>query len=127
MLTNEVDGITPETVDPRVTRHAHHLLLMNYQAEAFGGRSRDEFVRALRAEGISPISNGYVPLHQSPAIRKTLAKRFGVEDVERLPALPVVERLAQETIWLNQTALIGGEEELEAIVGAMKKIQAAWA
>jgi dTDP-4-amino-4,6-dideoxygalactose transaminase len=123
MLANEVEGIVPETVDPRVTRHAHHLLLMNYQAEAFGGKSRDEFVRALHAEGISPISTGYVPLHHSPAIRKTLGKRFGIEQAEQLP---VVEKMARETVWLNQTALIGGEAELESIVGAMKKLQRAW-
>jgi dTDP-4-amino-4,6-dideoxygalactose transaminase len=123
MLANEVEGITPETVDSRVTRHSHHLLLMNYRAESFGGRSRDEFVRALHAEGISPISTGYVPLHHSPAIRKTLAKRFGIDQAEQLP---VVERMARETIWLNQTALIGGEAELDSIVGAMKKLQRAW-
>lgn len=126
-LREQVRGITPAAVDPRVTRHAHHLFLMRYDAAAFGGHIRDEFVAALRAEGITPASAGYVPLTHSPAIRRAFADLFGPESVDTLPVCPEAERAAADTVWLNQTALLGSAAAVEGIVAATAKIQQAWA
>ncbi len=70
---SEVRGITPLPDDPRITQHARHLFIMRYDPAAFGGRTRDEFIAALRAEGIEPVTPGYVPLHRTPAIRRAMA------------------------------------------------------
>lgn len=40
----------------------------------FGGLSREQFLKALRAEGI-PASGGYSPLNTEPLIRNTLSSR----------------------------------------------------
>ncbi len=124
-LTEEVPGITPIATDPRVTRESHHLYQMRYDPDAFGGRSRDDFLSALQAEGISPTSAGYVPLHQSPAIQRTLNDRFGPDSLTPHP-LPVAEAAGQSTIWLQQTALLGTKADMDSIIDAMKKIQGAW-
>lgn len=125
-LTREVNGLTPATVNPGVTRHAYHLFQMRYDAAAFGGRSRDEFVAALRAEGITPCSAGYVPLTRSPAIRRAFAARFGSDSAGALPICPIAEQAGAEAVWLQQTTLLGTQEDMESIVEAVQKIQRAW-
>lgn len=121
-----IPGVAPVAVDPRVTRHAHHLYPVRYEAAAFGGRSRDEFLDALRAEGITCLSAGYVPLTQAPAIRRSLEELFGAESLAQLGDCPVAEAVSREVFWLNQIALLGSRDDLDDIVGAIRKIQAAW-
>lgn len=117
------DGLEALPDDPRVTQHARHIFIIRYDEDAFGGRSRDEFLAAWRAEGVTASGAGYVPLHQSPAIHRALESRFGVKD---LPSLPVVERAAQTTLWLFQHVLLDDREGLDSIVDAALKIQRAW-
>lgn len=122
----EVDGITPPATDPRVTRHAHHLFMVRYDAAAFGDRSRDEFVAALQAEGITPCGPGYLPLTRSPAIRHALAERFGPDRLAALPPCPATERAAAEAVWILQHALLGDRHDMDDIVAAIRKIQRTW-
>ena len=122
----DIAGIKPVSVDPRVTRHGHHLYPVRYDATAFGGRSRDELLEALRAEGITCVSAGYVPLTSSPAIRRALDDLFGPESLNQLGNCPIAEEVSRDVFWLTQVALLGDDEALDSIVTAIRKIQAAW-
>lgn len=122
-LCAEVPGLTPAAIDPRVTRHAHHLFPLTYDPAAFGGHPRDEFAAALQAEGITPASAGYVPLTQTPAIRRAFAARFGPGGAAALPACPVAARVAATAVWLPQTVLLGTRADMDDIVAAMGKVQ----
>ena len=122
----DVPGVRPIAVDARVTRHAHHLYPVRYDPSAFGGRSRDEFLAALQAEGISCVSAGYVPLTSSPAIRRALSDLFGPESLAQFDSCPVAEDASRQVFWLTQIALLGDQEALDSIVTAIRKIQAAW-
>jgi dTDP-4-amino-4,6-dideoxygalactose transaminase len=129
LLTEQLEpipGIHPVKVDSRVTRHAWHLFMFRYQPPTPGGRSRDEFIEALRAEGI-PCSPGYVPLNRSPAVHDGLEKlRVYLPDVPEPLDCPVAERLCtQEAVWLTQNLLLGGEQEVADIVAAISKIRQA--
>jgi dTDP-4-amino-4,6-dideoxygalactose transaminase len=127
-----VDGITPAKVDSRVTRHAWHLYMATYEAQAFGGRTCQEFIAMLSAEGI-PCSPGYVPLNRTPAVRRALAEQAGQigawdttsTDLPVLATCPVAEDLCQRTIWLKQSMLLGDHEDMDDIVAAIVKIQEA--
>jgi dTDP-4-amino-4,6-dideoxygalactose transaminase len=121
-LKSRVPGIIPLDTDLRISACSHHLFIMRYQSEYFGGHSRSEFIRALTAEGIDPISSGYVPLHQSPAIRRGLD-----EDTLTRLTLPAAEQAGRETIWLNQTPFLGTHADMNSIIDALLKIQSAWA
>jgi dTDP-4-amino-4,6-dideoxygalactose transaminase len=134
---NQIDGITPARVDPRITQHAWHLYMMTYEPGAFGGKSCAEFIDMLRAEGI-PCSPGYRPLNRMPAIRRALAEQNGQirpwatqpQDagsvmLPELPACPVTEDLCERTVWLKQTMLLGDHEDMDDIVAAVSKIQKA--
>lgn len=122
-LLRETGGLEPLPDDPRVTLHARHLFLARYDPAAFGGHSRREFLDALRAEGITPCSAGYVPLYRSPAIRGALETQFAVRE---LPDCPVTEAVAQDAVWFFQYALLGDGSDMESIAAAVAKIRQAW-
>jgi dTDP-4-amino-4,6-dideoxygalactose transaminase len=125
-----IPGIRPQARDRRVTAHAHHLYMLRYQAAAFGGRPRADFLAALRAEGV-PCSPGYTePLQRSPAVvqaTETLCRRLGRPGESLRRPLPVTERLsAEEGVWLSQSMLLADEEALRHIPEAVAKLQRAW-
>jgi dTDP-4-amino-4,6-dideoxygalactose transaminase len=121
-----IDGVSPIAVDPRVTRHAHHLYPIRYDRSHFGGKTRDEFLDAFKAEGISCASAGYVPLTSSPAIHKTIAEMFGRDSLAQLDTCPIADEVSRDVFWLTQNALLGSEETLDDIVTSIRKIQIAW-
>jgi dTDP-4-amino-4,6-dideoxygalactose transaminase len=123
---DDVPGLAPVKVDARVTSHAWHLYQIRYDPARFGGRGRDEFLKALQAEGI-PCSGGYVPLTYQAAIRNTLRDRFGEAALANLTEVPRAEHAGGHTVWLTQTLLLGDEADIDQIVEACRKIQRAWA
>ncbi|MBI3911809.1 MAG: DegT/DnrJ/EryC1/StrS family aminotransferase [Armatimonadetes bacterium] len=121
----EIPGIAPLKRDERVTCHAYHLFIFRYDASAFRGLPRDEFLRALAAEGI-PCSRGYHPLYRSDAFRVDAATHpfAGARDYRSL-YLPVVERACdEEACWLTQSMLLAERQDMDDIVAAIRKIQA---
>lgn len=124
-----IGGIRPQRRDPRVTAHAHHLYILRYDPSAFGGHARDEFLSALRAEGV-PCSPGYVPLHHAPSIKTEVARlcqRLGRTDDPLDRPLPVAEHAGySEGVWLGQRLLLAEEADLGDIPTAIVKIQKAW-
>jgi dTDP-4-amino-4,6-dideoxygalactose transaminase len=131
-LLLQIPGIRPQKRDERVSHHAYHLFIFRYDKGAFGSRSRDEFLKALNAEGI-PCSAGYVPLYRENAIVKATAalSRFTGQPArspEEIAAqCPVTERVCrEESCWLTQNILLGTEEDMADIARAIGKIQRAW-
>jgi dTDP-4-amino-4,6-dideoxygalactose transaminase len=121
----EIPGIRPLARDPRVTRHAYHLFIFRYDGAEFGGMSRDEFLAALRAEGI-PCSPGYSPLYRSPAFKiDTNTHPFPARVDYSAVRLPAVEQACEEAVWLNQGLLLAEKADMDDIVAAIRKIQAA--
>ncbi len=133
---SQIPGLRPLGHDPRVTRQSRHVTIVRYDAAAFGGRPRDEFLAALVAEGIEPVAPGYVPLNRVPAIRRALAasgeadaRGFGraVDGLPELPACPRAEWASGNTIWIFQYALLGDRSDMDDIAEACARIQHAWA
>jgi dTDP-4-amino-4,6-dideoxygalactose transaminase len=121
---SKIAGIYPATVDARVTRHAWHLYMFRRDPDLSHGGSRDWFLDALRAEGV-PCAPGYVSLSQSPALRDGLnwLRGFVPEVAEPRPC-PVAERIgASEAVWLTQSLLLGGDQEVSDIATAIEKVQ----
>jgi dTDP-4-amino-4,6-dideoxygalactose transaminase len=121
---SDIEGLDPLPSDPRVTRHARHLFPMRYNPANFGGQPAKHFVEALSAEGITPVSPGYVPLHHTPAIRKTMRSRFNEDPAEI--QLPHTEFAAEHTVWVAQNALLGDQEDIADILAAIRKVQRGW-
>ena len=127
---SEIEGIRPLAVDERVTRHAFHLYVFRYDADAFGGAAREQFLKALAAEGI-PCAAGYKPLYREPAFQARFSDfplsspAFGGRPNYSGVHCPVTERIcADEAVWLTQNLLLGTESDISQISEAIAKIAA---
>lgn len=115
----KIGGVDPLAPDEGVTRHAYHLFIFKYQGEEFKNVNKDEFIKALNAEGI-PASSGYVPLYKFPAILEWPYKGRDYKDVY----LPVTEKACyEEGIWLPQNVLLGPKEDIDDILSAITKVK----
>ncbi len=100
--------------DTRCDNHAHHLYMMRYDPEKFNGLSRDDFVAALKAEGVPSSTGYYLPLYAQPPL---------AEPYSRVLPCPVAEQACKESIWLTQNILLAEQEDIEDIGRAIVKIR----
>ncbi len=125
-LTGElrrIGGVTPPLTRPWVTRHGYHLYMTRYDPEQFGGRSRDEFITALTAEGIDCTPGYRRPLTDEGAL-KSVSHTYP-DTVRRLPC-PNVETVCRHSVWFYQSMLLGSRDDLDDIVEAVDKIKHAF-
>ena len=125
-LTGElrrIGGVTPPETRPWVTRHGFHLYMTRYDPEQFGGRSRDEFITALTAEGIDCTPGYRRPLTDEGAL-KSVSQEYP-DTVRRLPC-PNVEAVCRHSVWFYQSMLLGARDDLDDIVEAVDKIKHAF-
>ncbi len=126
-LTKELEGITgirpAQPLTDAVTNHAWHLYSMRYTPSAFGNRSRDDFIRALRAEGI-PCMAGYTYLQSQHSISQAVKTRHP-ELIAEEPS-PNAEALCAESVWLYQWMLLADEDDLADVPEAIRRIQKAF-
>jgi dTDP-4-amino-4,6-dideoxygalactose transaminase len=121
---SQIPGIQVAHVDSRVTQHAWHIFIFRYLSEAFGGRSRADFLRALQAEGI-PCAPGYLPINQAPAIEDGFERlRKFIGKLPPVDPCPTAERIAlNEAVWLTQNMVLGSEADMDDILSAVSKIK----
>lgn len=125
-LTNALEsihGITPPILAPWATKHGYHLYCMKYNPQGFGGKTQNDFVKALSAEGI-PCSTGYrSPLSMEPGMAHV--GRQYPHLIRTLPC-PNTELVCQQSVWLFQNLLLGSETDMDQVVNAITKIHNAW-
>lgn len=130
----QIPGILPIQAYPEVTRPVYHLYAFRYKKEAFKGLSRDAFMNALNAEGIS-CYGGYTQLNLMPFIKdafqtknfvKTYAKkRLNYTAYLEQNQCPQNDILCnEEAVWFNQRFFLTGKTEMDAIYTAIEKIHA---
>ena len=116
----EIGGLEPPVHAPWATLHGYHLYICRYRPEAFGGRSRGNFLRALEAEGI-PCSPGYgLPLSEEGGVKRL---RELYPHLVRVEPCPNVESACRETVWLFQNLFLGDERDMDDIATAVAKIR----
>ena len=122
-ILERIDGITPPTLAPWATKHGYHLYCMKYDPQGFGGKSRQEFVDALSAEGI-PCSIGYrSPLSEEPGMAH-VAKIYP-HLIRTLPS-PNTAAVCEQSVWLFQNLFLSTASDMYQIADAIRKIQRAW-
>ena len=118
-----IDGITPPQLAPWATKHGYHLYCLKYNPDGFSGKSRQEFVAALSAEGI-PCSIGYrSPLSEEPGMAHVAAKYPHL--IRTLPS-PNAALVCEQSVWLFQNLFLGSETDMDQIAEAITKIHKAW-
>jgi dTDP-4-amino-4,6-dideoxygalactose transaminase len=120
----QLPGVTPPATAPWCTRHAYHLYCMLVDSHGFAGRSRDQIVQALRAEGI-PVVAGYTqPLADQQALRD-LRQRY--PQSHQVDPCPNTQWICDRSIWLPQSVLLAQRRDMDDIVEALAKVQRAFA
>lgn len=115
---SQIDGLTPQPGDPRITRRAYHLYCVRIDSDAFGC-SREEFVKAAQAEGL-PIGNGYaIPLYKQEVFT------LGAYGDYSKCCCPMAEDLCyRSAMWFAHQLLLGSEDDMHDIIAIFQKIKA---
>jgi len=125
---SQVEGITPQKLDPRVTCHPQYCYIFHYNAEAFAGVPTKSFIKAINAEGI-PNQASYPPIHALDVFKSgEYKKRLLPDHVKETEtyikaAYPWSDCCFLETVWLPQPVLLGSQEDMDRIVEAVLKVQ----
>ena len=135
----EIPGMITMRPEPRMTRRAYHLYAFRID-ERVTGISRDNFVKALTAEGV-PASPGYTtPLYKYGFFRHGAdddslpvaprakqagrgCKPFCASEVDYAGVCcPVCEEVCATTVWLKHTMLLAEADDMSAILAAVRKV-----
>ena len=130
----EIPGIVPRKEYPGTNRLSHHVCGFRYKAEQFDGLSRDQFLKAVGAEGI-PMGSGLGTIarysqNKEGSIHGVLeSKTFKViysekrlEDYRDRLSCPEAEQLVKETVGFSHTVLSGTREDMDDIVNGVEKV-----
>jgi dTDP-4-amino-4,6-dideoxygalactose transaminase len=127
----DIPGILPFKLTKNVTRISAWQFSLRYKKEAFQGMSRDEFLKALRAEGI-PCSSGYVTQNDKPYLKDAFeSKNFRkMYPAKKLDFAKFVEKnycpennlLCEEAVWFSQNMLLGSKTDMDDIAMAIEKV-----
>ena len=131
---DEIDGLSSLKIDKRATRHAYHIYIFKFKPEIWGIK-KEMFMNALEAEGI-PVYRGYPePIFMNPIFLKkefyqkgcplncvNYKKNIEYGNFQNLN--PVTQKVCKkEAIWIEHRALLGEQEDMDDIIGAIKKLQ----
>ena len=126
----DIPGISPARL-PENSRAVWHLYPVRYDAEQFGGLSRDAFMQALRAEGV-PCSDVYHEQYFDGLLDEAITSR-GYQRLFSAARLKDYRDSFQElkgnrqacttTVALPQNLLLAKRREMDQIIEAIRKIQ----
>lgn len=127
----DMPGIVPYRLYDNVTKAAFHLFPFTYKQEAFKGLPRNEFIKALTAEGI-PVSSGYTPLNKMPYLGNAFqsknykkmypAKMLDIKSYLQRNDCPVNDKVCDEAVWIFQSMLLGSKEDMDDIASGIEKV-----
>ena len=132
-LLDDIEGVTPRRQDAFATRAANHLFVLRYNAQAFGGLSRELFVKALNAEGIPCQIEYRRPMHRADLfsdldgeLSRVWPRDDGTPEVDYAAAsCPNAERAcAEELVTLPTRVTLDTRDGMDRILTAIDKIQA---
>ncbi|MDR0796936.1 MAG: DegT/DnrJ/EryC1/StrS family aminotransferase [Tannerella sp.] len=130
-LFMDIPGIYPAKLYPGTTNVSYHLYMFRYDKTHFKGMSRERFIQALRAEGIS-TGTGYGRLNSDPYVlgltqNKYYLKIYGEKMMKQWVErnrCPINDKLTSEqSLWLSQSVLLGSRQDMDKIAEAILKIK----
>jgi len=125
----DIPGIHTYKMVEGENRSAYHLYPFRFVSEEFDGVSRDIFIKAMRAEGI-PCSTGYGKQNYDGLIEEALNSKgykrlFSEKRLKQWREqnhLPGNDQLAEQSVTLYQSILLGTQSDMKDIVDAITKI-----
>jgi perosamine synthetase len=125
----KIPGIIPFKFTKGANRSAYHLYPFRYKKENFNNAPKDNFIKALRAEGI-PGHHGYHPQYRDGLMDESLNSRgfkrlFSPQRLQQYReemVLPGNEQLCSEAVVFTQNILLGTKKDMDDIANAIQKI-----
>ncbi|MHC1683112.1 MAG: DegT/DnrJ/EryC1/StrS family aminotransferase [Clostridiaceae bacterium] len=122
-LLSDVKGIKSQGRDEAVTLNTHYMYMFYYDKTYFGGLSREEFVDILIAEGV-PAFIAYPIVSNTEFFIKNKFRGHIREKVDfSMLKLPNSEKIQNDVVWLPHFTLLGTEDDIKELAGAIRKIQ----
>ncbi|HNQ90180.1 MAG TPA: DegT/DnrJ/EryC1/StrS family aminotransferase [Verrucomicrobiota bacterium] len=127
----QIPGITPVRL-PQNSRAVWHLYPFRYDAAHFNGLSRDQFAKAVSAEGV-PCGGVYREQYYDGLLDEAIASRGfrRLWSAERLKAyrdsfqeLKGNKQVCETTVAITQNMLLGNSSDIDHIVEAIRKVHA---
>jgi predicted dehydrogenase/dTDP-4-amino-4,6-dideoxygalactose transaminase len=124
-MLKEVACVEPLGLAPGMQRHGVHMFGLRYRPELCAGLDLDDFLKAVRAEGI-PVDRLYNGMTQAqqPAFQR-LRERH--PDYLRVLSTPVSDAAVRDLIYLPHHLFLSDEQGMADIAGAFAKVQAHFA
>ncbi len=124
---NSVEGVTPQWIDPRITRRPGYIHVTQFDPAAFGDLTSSELTAALYAEGI-PCGRGNPPMHRYDLLQLSEQNSFTYRNFkDRMDfaamSFPVAERVTQSTIWTAHQFFLGGSDLMDYFVAALERVR----
>jgi dTDP-4-amino-4,6-dideoxygalactose transaminase len=130
----EIDGLVPVKLHPQGDTHSHYLVILRYDAAAWGGLPRERFLAALNAEGV-PATAGYsFPSFDNPVFQQLdLSSARSVFMVGRNAPIDygrfaekcpnAIRACREEAVWLMHNLFLGDTHDVDALVEAILKVK----
>jgi dTDP-4-amino-4,6-dideoxygalactose transaminase len=123
---DEIPGIRTPRRDPRMDSQGNYCFVFHYDANEFAGMPLRTFGAALAAEGV-PMSVSYPALNDLAVFRD---RAFGARWRHSTPTtdlsnvhLPVAERAAGTTVWLQHRTLLADDDVVIDVARAVERIR----
>ncbi len=127
-------GVTPVKLHEGATEASYYIYAMVYNEDKMEGVSREQFIKALNAEGI-PMGTGYPndPLYGQPMINEVFksdiyrkfysAEELDFEAYKRKNHCPELIKTYNSSLWLwHGGVMLGTRSDMDDIINAVDKI-----
>ena len=127
----DIPGVDPAR-QPENSRAVWHLFPLRIDSEKLNGLTRDDFIRALRAEGV-PCSSVYHEQYfdglldeaiNSRGFKRLFPEKRLKEYHESLEDLKGNRQVCQTTVGLSQNLLLANRSDVDHIIEAIRRIHA---
>lgn len=130
----EIDGVDAFQRDPRVTRWSIYYWNFKFNQEKFDGISKDKFLQAINAEGVSVGYGAHgAPVYRNPMFQSINGNNTWPVKYPTYGRLldytktycPEAERIFKtESLSISHSVFLGELEDMDLIADAMKKVRA---
>jgi dTDP-4-amino-4,6-dideoxygalactose transaminase len=123
-LLKQIGGLTPLPEDKRITRRGFYFMLFHFCPEEFGGLHREDFLKAIQAEGVM-MGHAYgKPIHKYPLFQDMKVPAKYTKSQYKKVSCPVSERVMEgELVSLGHTNLLASNAMLAKIAEAVEKVK----
>lgn len=123
-LLKEIGGLEPLLNDSRITRRGYYFYLFRYDASAFNGLHREQFLRALNAEGVACGHTYGKAIYQYPLFQNMKISAKHRQSQYRKVCCPQTERVLRDEICnIPHTTLLADLKTIDRVAEAIAKVK----